>query len=776
MIPPSQLRLRSRRLHRLAWSSLLSLGIWSMGLPPIGMLQAAAQTVPSTVRSAYTLLDQGLVNQAITRFERAVQQFPQSLEARLGLAIAYRRAGRDADAFQAYEQVLELDPNNHLALLSLGTLGGFRPEWQEQGIAALTRLLQQNPSDGEARSQRALLYIYEGQFEAALADYEIVLQENPSRDAIAGAAQAYAYAGHYEQSLIWFDRYLQAGETLAGDAATAYARALRETGDAAAAVQVLEAQIQRQPDLTGSAIRMRAEQALNYAAIERLNLATAVLAPLRGREDARMVLGRTLIAIGRLNQNETFLEEGISLFQAIVAEANTPTALKREIAAVLAGFPASQSTALNLYQQLVQQHPDDRGLQTQVAVLQYETEQLSEAELLTQLAQILRTIPTDLTQRSLIVQALVRLRTPSPQLLPLYENLVRAGVTEPLLYFRIAQIYLRQADFDTARSVLDTYQASRSELERQSGAIDPAAELLLAVIDQRAGNLQDSVRRYQAIIDSNPRDKSILSGALQGLAGIYQGQERFTEAMVLYNRVMALNPNDPVKRLGQAGLEYQAGVLARSEAEAILSQWLMTQPLSQTPPELYSLVGILPAEPTRELLYRALLQVDPTNVLVQTRYVEMLASQNPGAAMAYVEELIAQNPENIDLYFLQGNIAQRLGDLRQAAAAYESVLSLTPENIDALSALGGIRFRQRRYQSAAESYSQVLTLQPDHAVARTALIDLELILRRRFPVLRQTEQIQQVETLQSPDLSRVQPVQPPDVEFLPQGDVPLPWD
>jgi tetratricopeptide (TPR) repeat protein len=424
MSPFSHSQLRSSSFGRLAWSSILSFGIWSMGMPPIGLLSASAQTLPSSIRNGYTLLDQGLVNQAITRFERSLQQYPQSLEAQLGLAIAYRRAGRDADAFQAYEQVLTLDANNRLALLSLGTLGSFRPEWQARGIAALTTLLQQNPDDIEARSQRALLYIYEGQFDAAIADYELVLQQNPGRDAIGGAAQAYAYEGNYEQSLMLFDRYRHGGGTLQGDAATAYARALRETGDAAAAVQVLEPQIRQQTNLSSPVIRMRAEQALNYAMLGRFDLVSSMLTPLRGRSDARMVLGRTLIGVGQINPNAPWLEEGIALFKSIAAEESASTVLKREIADVLAGFSQSQSIALDIYQQLVQQQPDDRGIQTQIAVLAYETEQQSETELINQLAQILRTLPSDATQQDRIVQALIRLRSPNPQLLPLYENLV----------------------------------------------------------------------------------------------------------------------------------------------------------------------------------------------------------------------------------------------------------------------------------------------------------------------------------------------------------------
>lgn len=768
MSPPSQFQMRSRLLGRLTLSSFLSLSLLSSGLPYVGILHASAQNVPATVRSGYTYLEQGWVNQAIDEFEYAVQRFPQSLEARLGLAIAYRRAGRDADAFQTYERVLTLDPTNRLALLSLGTLGGFRLEWQERGVAALTTLLQQNPDDIEARTQRALLYSYKGNFDAAIDDYELVLQKNPTPEAIVGAAQAYAYHENYEQSLALFDRYLQTGETLPGDATIAYARVLRETGDETKAVQVLETALRQQRTLTGTAIRMRAEQALNYAAIDRLDLARAMLSPLRGREDARMVLGRALIAIGQTRTNQTFLSEGIALFKAVANEADTSIALKQEIAEVLASFPESQSTALDLYRQLEQQ-PDDRGLQTQIAVLEHETGELSEADLLTQLSQILQTIPTDPNQQQAIVQALIWLQTPNPLLLPLYENLVRAGVTEPFLYFRIAQMYLRQGEFDTARSVINTYAAT------QAGKTDSAVELLLAGIDQRQGNLEASARRYQAIIDSEPDDRGILTGALQGLAGIYQTQGRYRDALVLYNRVIALNPDDPTKQLGLASLKYQAGIIPRSDAEAVLSEWLTTQPLTNTPPELYSLVGALPAEPTREMLYKALVQVDPTNIPVQTRLVEIMVEQNRTAAIAYVDEIVARDPDNIDVYFLQGNLAQLTGNLRLAATAYEQLLQLQPQNIDALSALGGIRFQQRRYRVAIDLYSQVLALQPDHEIARAALADLELSVHRRIPALRQAEEMDEVTPVAAPNLSQLQSPSP-EVEFMPQGTAPLPWE
>lgn len=770
MKPLSHLQVRSSLLGHFTWSSVLGLSLWSLGLSDMGILYAFAQTVPVSVRSGYSLLDQGLVNQAIARFERLVQQLPQSIEARLGLAIAYRRAGRDADAFQAYERALALDPTNRLALLSLGILGGYRVDWQERGIIALTTLLKQNPNDTEARTQRALLHIYEGQFDEAIADYELLLQQNPAANAVVGAAQAYAYSGNYAQSLILFDRYFQSGGTLQADTATAYSRALRETGEVSKAVQVLETQLRQQSTPSSTAVQMQAEQAMNYAAIGQLDLAKGMLASLKGRSDARMALGRALVTIGQASGDRAFLEEGIVLFQFMLTEDAISIDAKREIAEVLAEFPQSQSIALQAYRHLALAQPDNRGLQAQIAVLEYETKLLSEAELLARLSKILPTLPSDQTQQRLITQALIQLRTPSPNLLPLYENLVRAGMTEPLLYFRIAQMYLRQRDYETARSVIATYQAT------PTGKIDLAAELLLAVIDQQQGDVASSMRRYQVIIDSNPQDRGVLSGALQGLAGIYQGQKQYTQALALYFRVIALNPDHPAKKLGHTALKYQAGILKRSDAEAALNQWLTTQPLTETPPELYSLVGALPAMPSREFLYRTLVQADPSNIPVQLRLVETMVEQNQRGVMTYVNGLVARDPDNVDVYFLKGHIAQLLGNLGDAAIAYEAIVALKPENIDALSALGGVRFRQRRYEAAVDAYSKVLALQPNHTTARGALSSLELARHRRIPALRQAREIQRADQPTSLlELNRLQSQQPA-AEFVPQGSTPLPWE
>lgn len=763
---------------RTGWLCLLSASL--VGGPlisTVGLLvpAAQAQTVPRSVRQAYTLLNRGLVDQAIAAFQRILRQTPQSLESQLGLAIAYRRAGRDADAFQAYERVLNIDPSNQLALTSLGFLGSFRPEWQERGITALTILLNLNPNDLEARAQRALLYGYQGRFGEAVADYNIVLQSNPTPDSILGAAQVYSYAGNYQQGLELFNRYRATGRSITGNAAIAYALALRETGSPAQAAQILEAQLRQSTRLDNETeIQLRAALATAYSANRQFNEAATVLTPLRGREDARLSLARALNELGRYSGNPAYSQEAAVLYRQVLTATPTPTvALTREVADVLSAIPQEQAYALQLYQQLVQQQPNDRSLLVQQLVLANQLGLVTRTDLQQQLQAALPSLPSDPQQQRIIAQALTRIDSPDPGLLPLYQALVNTGVDEPLLNFRIAQILIQRNDLTAARTALAAYVAT------PTGAADQGANLLLlAEIDRREGNLEASAQRYQAILASNPTDSGVLEGAIQGLAGIRQSQGRVGEAIALYDQLIARNPLDLSRQLGRTSLAYQANLISAAEAEAVLYRWLQTRPLTDAPPELVSLVSALPPDPRRESLYTALLEVDPNNIPLQLRSIQVLAARNPTEARARVASLLAHDRTNLGAYFVQGQLAQDLGDLDLASETYEAILAQQPNNADALSALGGVRFQQRQFNSAVELYSQVLSIRPQDQVAQTSLIQLTAVQGRRLEALQQLEQLRMQQQIAggavNNDLS--EQMQRLQEGFLQQRGIQPPWE
>lgn len=187
--------------------------------------------------------------------------------------------------------MLELEPNNRLALSTLGFLGEFQPQWQPLGIEALTRLLNLEPDNLDARAQRAKLYYYQGKFSQALADYGLVVPQTQNPEVLGPAAEAYTYSGDAATGLALFGRYQATGATIRGDRTIAYSQALRESGNLTQAVQVLEAELSRTPTAGTQNSRLRGALATAYAASSQYQAALDVIQPLRGRSDARLTPG-----------------------------------------------------------------------------------------------------------------------------------------------------------------------------------------------------------------------------------------------------------------------------------------------------------------------------------------------------------------------------------------------------------------------------------------------------------------------------------------------------
>ncbi|MBD1909235.1 MULTISPECIES: tetratricopeptide repeat protein [unclassified Leptolyngbya] len=714
-----------------------------VGSPIVGLAQASpdltiAQTtpIPAALQRAYGLLGRGLVDQAISEFERYLRQNSESLEGQLGVAIAYRRAGRDADALQAYERVLQLDPGNTLALSSIGLLGEYRPEWQARGIEALTTLLQREPNNTEARAQRAKLYFYQGRLAEAIADYDRVIAQNPDPAVLSTAAEVYTYGGDPARGLELFNRLRAQGATLSPSSTLAYAVALRETGDPAQAAALLDAQLRRSQRLDENAIRLRSALAIAYADLGQLAQAEATVAPLRGRQDARLDLARALNSMAALQPG--YQAEVAALYRQVLTEAPTvDTAIAREAADVLSGIPSERLLALQLYEQLVLQQPNDYGLQIRRLVLATQAGRLSRSALAQQLQQTFPTLPGEAGQLRAIAQALVLLDPPDPQLLPLFEALQGAGVNEPLLTFRMAQMRIQTNDLAGARALLASYSATPAGSRNMNGIL-----LLMAAIDQKEGNLEAAAQRYTSLLTSGITDPAAIDGALQGLAGIRQQQGRVGEALAIYDQLVARNPQDFNRQLGRASLAYQANLISEAQATAYLTAWLQT-PNAEVSPELVSLVSILPPNPQQENLYRQLLAANPTDTGLQLRLAQVIALRNPAEAEALIRQLIAQDPDNLGGYFVQGQLAQQLGNLTLASETYEGILARDPNNADALSALAGVRFQQRQFQEAERLYSEVLDLNPQNMTARTARIQLQAAQGRPMEARQQLQGLQQ---------------------------------
>jgi cellulose synthase operon protein C len=684
----------------------------------------------------YALLSQGAVNDAIKAFKQALQANPRSVNDQVGLALAYQKAGQDENAWKSYQQVLQLDPDNRVALAAIGTLGGYRPEWQAEGLAALIKLVEISPGDNVILAQRALLFGYQGRFGEALADYEVVLAANPSPQVVLDAAQIYTFSGNYAQGLKLFDRY-RATQTIPDNAITAYATALRETGKSEEAVRVLEARL-----TSNASIELRTALAVAYQRVGRADQAVAVLAPLRNDPKATLPLARALSQIARQTGDRALFLQAIDLYRLAYSRDPRPsTGFATEVADILSEQPETRAEALERYQQIAQQQPQDKSLKIKPLGLQWQLGKISRSEFSQQLQVLLQPLPATAAGRQILARTLVQLEAPDAALLPDYQALLQSGVDAPFLNYRIAQMLMQKGEFQAARQALDTYN-------RATGVQDPGTELLLAEIERRETNLEASVKRYEALISSNP-PANIRKSALLGLAGVRQQQKRFIDALAVYDQLLSLNPEDQQARLGKVGLEYRLDRISQAEAEAALNQWLQTQAGTAPPPELFALVGVLPADPAREPLYETLINIDPENLAVQRRLLQVLAKRDPQQARARVAQMIKRDPNSITAYFIQGELGESLPDLALASRSYEAILQRQPENLDALYALGGVRFQQQRFNEAKAIYNRLLVLKPKDWDLRRILAELDLANDEAFSALHKFRQIQAEQVAQA---------------------------
>jgi tetratricopeptide (TPR) repeat protein len=144
----------------------------------------------------------------------------------------------------------------------------------------------------------------------------------------------------------------------------------------------------------------------------------------------------------------------------------------------------------------------------------------------------------------------------------------------------------------------------------------------------------------------------------------------------------------------------------------------------------------------------------------------VLASRDPQGAKDRVAQLIARNPDNLGAYYVQGELAQALGDLELASLAYSGILARQPDSTDALSALAGVRFQQKKFTEATKLYNRILAINPKDLLARRALAELSLAQDQPFTALERFKQLQQEQLASATTPEFVNRVQRLEVDIL----------
>lgn len=217
------------------------------------------------------LAAQGQMSEAISCLQEAIRKEPGS-ERFNSLGLLQLNAGQFAQATEAFERALELDPANVAARVNLGvtrfTAGLPReaaghleqalaqvPEaaeiaqrlglaWQacgehDQAVGAFQRALQSQPDSLALMTSLAISFTALGNFEAALAQFDEVLRRDPANpDALAGKAELLEWQGEYQAGQALLQPALAAAAEEPALLAV-YARLLRRTGEAQKGIDLL---------------------------------------------------------------------------------------------------------------------------------------------------------------------------------------------------------------------------------------------------------------------------------------------------------------------------------------------------------------------------------------------------------------------------------------------------------------------------------------------------------------------------------------------------------
>lgn len=223
----------------------------------------------------------------------------------------------------------------------------------------------------------------------------------------------------------------------------------------------------------------------------------------------------------------------------------------------------------------------------------------------------------------------------------------------------------------------------------------------------QTGHWRDDWSVYRRGLDVNPQSYV----AHYSLGNKYLVQQRTAEAMAHYHRALAVNERyaPALARLGAChALEGR-----HDEAIAYLKAALEIMP--EFAEAQAKLAAALAAQGQREAAidaYREALRMLPTHVESKVNLADLLAPQEPGQALALLEDALVDDPDLAEPRFKYAELLARLGRLREAMHQLEEALALEPDFAAAHNNLGSLHWLKRDLTAARRHWQRAAELDP----------------------------------------------------------------
>jgi len=265
----------------------------------------------------------------------------------------------------------------------------------------------------------------------------------------------------------------------------------------------------------------------------------------------------------------------------------------------------------------------------------------------------------------------------------------------------VAALLLQARFFQAEHRLDEAHRAAHAAVTTDPRSAQAA--LVDGDVDAALGDAASAVRAYETALTINPRD---VAPAL-AIARIHIAQGRTLEAVDVAERLRTARPDDLNARLVLIEALTNAGQRARAieQAEAAIARW----PNVAAPRVA---LGMLQAaeghnDQARGILSKAL-QLEPTSIPAVRALTDLdVRAGRIQSAVARVDNMLRQQPENPALMLLSARTHTASGDQAQAESTLRQLVQADPSNPDGHATLGRFYLTAGRLDEAREQFELI---------------------------------------------------------------------
>lgn len=378
--------------------------------------------------------------------------------------------------------------------------------------------------------------------------------------------------------------------------------------------------------------------------------------------DAKSIEARTLLANFYLAKRETASAEQEFKAAAAIAPAGSPSRVTLADFYLMLNRPEEAKQVLA---EITKQAPDFLPAWRRTAQIALAEQKYDES--LSALKHIFDKNPDDVDGHLLRGQIHLAKKETAAAITE-FQNVLRQEPKSAPAHYQHALAQLQGGSIDQAKLALQDAKTNAP------GFVD--AQLLLAELNIRSGNLEVAVDELEGLIEKQPK----VARAYVLLGGVYLSKKETVKATETYRQFARLAPDNPQgPYLIGLGLRAQGKIpeARASFAQAVAKAPTFVEPLSQ------------------------LVSLD-------------LSEKRSDEALARVKKQLDLSPQSLGLHLLLGRVHLARGEGGPAETAYLKAVELNPQSLDPYMAVGALYAQTKRYDEAITKLEEAKKVNPQN--------------------------------------------------------------